>query len=229
VIDVLAEQRLFTEIAQTAQVVKNTLDDVQLAKAMAKEVTSPAYWNSLGMQYVLNPPSNLYRETDGWNSIYTNTGSVNQTWNNSTIPVEKDPYYMDGPGTTFASTTATSEIADSAAEDSLANVQQFYRNKLKNDQATKALQSDFANPNNNTYLGLAKVGDGAALQSLTTQQDQLQQQTNEVRLLTVLVKQVRDQNADANNFTTDFHRYQAGQGITINSSLISEFKNYTIP
>lgn len=65
VIDVLAEQRLLTEVAQTAQVIKNTLDEFQLAQTMASEVTHASYWKSLIMQIILNPPANLYGETNG--------------------------------------------------------------------------------------------------------------------------------------------------------------------
>jgi hypothetical protein len=229
VIDVLAEQRLFTEITQTAQILKNTLNEFQLTQTMAKEMTHASYWNSLAMRYVINPPTDLYRETDGWSSIYTAGGNVNQTWSNSTVPVEPDPYYTSGPGTDFASTTATAELADSAAEDSLATVQQFYRNKTANDTARKALQTDFANGGNNTYLGQARIANGIGLQTLSTQQDILTQLVNVTRIQALALKQIRDQDADDNNFITDLHRYQASQGVQIGSGLASEFQSYNLP
>ncbi|MFZ0592345.1 MAG: hypothetical protein WAM39_17935 [Bryobacteraceae bacterium] len=229
VIDVLAEQRLLTEVAQTAQVIKNTLDELQLAQTMAGEVTHASYRKSLLMQIILNPPTNLYGETTGWGQIFTGGASVNPTWSNSTIPVEQDRYYTNGPGTTFAATTATAEIADSAAEDSLAAVQQFYQNKPVNNTATQALQADFQNGGNDTYLGQARIANGIGFQELSTQQDLLTQITNLTRIETVMLKQVRDQNTDGNNFITDLHQYQATQGVSIGGGLASEFQAYSLP
>ncbi len=229
VIDVLAEQRLLTEVAQTAQVIKNTLDELQLAQTMASEVTHASYWKSVIMQIILNPPTNLYGETSGWGQIFTGSANVNPTWTNSTIPVEQDRYYTSGPGSTFASTTATAEIADSTAEDSLAAVQQFYQNKPANNAATQALQADFANPANDTYLGQARIATGIGFQELSTQQDLLTQITNLTRIETVLLKQVRDQNTDGNNFITDLHQYQATQGVSLGSGLAAEFQAYSLP
>jgi hypothetical protein len=229
VIDVLAEQRLLTEVAQTAQIIKNTLDQFQLAQSMASEMTHPSYWKSLAMQIIVNPPKNLYGETNGWDRIYTAGAPVNLTWNNSTIPIQSDPYYSGGTGTSFAATTATAEIADSAAEDSLASVQQFYQNKPVNDTATQALQTDFANTGNNTYLGQARITNGLGFQQLSSQQDMLIQLTNLTRMQVVALKQLRDQNTDANNFISDLHQYQATQGASIGGGLAAEFQAYTLP
>ena len=231
VIDILSEARLLTQVGQTAQVIANTLNTLQLAQTMAAEVTHASSWKSLVMQIILNAPSNLYGETTGWDRIWTGGAPVNPTWNNSSIPIQQDPYFAPTtPGfPTFAATTATAEIADATAQDSLASVQQFYQNKPVNDQATQALQSDFADPGNDTYLGQARITNGVGLQQLSSQQDQLTQLTNLTRLQSVLVKQIRDQNADVNNFTADLHRYQATQGVTINAGLADEFQAYSIP
>jgi hypothetical protein len=229
VIDVLAEQRLLTEVAQTAQVIKNTLDQFQLAQTMASEVTHASYWKSVLMQIILNPPRNLYGETNGWDQVFTGGANVNSTWNNSTIPVEQDRYYTNGPGSTFASTAATAEVADSTAQDSLAAVQQFYQNKPINASATQSLQADFQSGANNTYLGQVRITNGIGFQTLSTQQDALTQLTNLTRIETVLLKQVRDQNADANNFITDLHQYQAAQGVSIGGGLAAEFQAYSLP
>lgn len=228
VIDILAEQRLLTEVAQTAQIIKNTLDQFQLAQSMASEMTHASYWKSVAMQIIVNSPRNLYGETIGWDRIYTAGAPVNSTWNNSTIPIQSDPYYSGGIGTSFAATIATAEIADAAAEDSLASVQEFYQNKPVNDAATQALQTDFSVAGNNTYLGQTRITNGLGFQQLSSQQDMLTQLTHLSRMQAVALKQLRDQNTDANNFVSDLHQYQA-QGASLGGGLAAEFQAYSLP
>jgi hypothetical protein len=226
VIDLLTESRLLTQVSQNATEIQQTLRQLQLAQTMATELTHPSAWKSLIMHIVINAPRNLYGETVGWDQIWTAGAPVNVTWFNSAIPLEQDPYYTSGPGTAFAANTATAEIADATAQDALASVQTFYQNKPLNDTATQALQSDFADAGNDTYLGQARVTNGIGLQALASQQDMLTQLTNLTRIQSVAVKQIRDQNTDGTNFSTDLHMYQATSGVSIGGGLAAEFQAY---